>query len=349
MVSLGGLYSYLRGILPELHRQGCTTGLLWSARVAGASFPIVDWEHELKEGGTLLGRQQRLATAVLRTIDSFQPDTVLSLLPQSDLACALVRRKSSIPWVAMIHGRPFPGVGEQAVHRRLPWQLSLRWAYRRADRVLAVSEALAIDMAQELHRPTIGVVHNGVAIADGLFTSADNGADPVLGFIGRLSHEKAPDLFVEIARKMGVRARIYGDGPLYEQVTRTAAETARIEVCGWTSRDEAFKEIDLLLMPSRREGLPLVALEAGARGCCVIARRIGGVPEVFERDPRLAAMCLVGSQASAHDFAAAAQPLLDDATLRRDLGARLRYIVERDFRLDRQVGRLVTATLTASD
>jgi glycosyltransferase involved in cell wall biosynthesis len=77
-----------------------------------------------------------------------------------------------------------------------------------------------------------------------------------------------------------------GDGPLFASL-RTAVVQAglheRIMLLG--ARDDATELMaaaDLLVLPSWREGLPNVVLEAMQAGCPVVATRVGGIPEAVD-------------------------------------------------------------------
>lgn len=104
----------------------------------------------------------------------------------------------------------------------------------------------------------------------------------VVAFAGRLSSEKGPDLFCEIARaNQGVATfRMYGDGPMAAQLRKKYADW--VEFCGYTPHMESiWSEVGLLLMPSRAEGLPMACLEAMAHGVPVLASRVGALPDVI--------------------------------------------------------------------
>ncbi|HEX5146455.1 MAG TPA: glycosyltransferase, partial [Conexibacter sp.] len=240
-----------------------------------------------------------------------------------------------VPWTAMVHGRPYPAAGEGGAARRLGWRTAVRWAYRRADRVVVVSDALGALLRAELGVARTATVHNGVELPPAAELRPREGR--TVGFLGRLSVEKAPDLFVEAVSDVDCRARIFGDGPLAEQVRAAAAGLEHVTLAGWTERSRALEEIDLLVLCSRREALPLACIEAGAHGIPVLARDVGGVREVLGGDAELRAHCLLPADAAPQAFAERLALLLDDVALRRRLGARLREAVAARFALPGQV------------
>jgi glycosyltransferase involved in cell wall biosynthesis len=329
LVSRGGVYSYLETIIPELRARGWSVGVVYALRVPG-QIPHADWTFRVDERSSTDGRMSQLRGAVGAAMEQWCPNVVVSVLPQSDLACAHV-----VPgdmWLPMIHGRPVPASREAPLARRLAWRTALRWAYRRATTVLAVSDAAARDAHFVGIRDAI-TVPNGVTVQPERIRT-ELGDPPTLGFVGRLSHEKAPDVFVDVARLLSVPAKIIGDGPLAPTIKAAVSALPKCEFVGWRERDVVYDDLDLVIMPSRREALPLVALEAGARRIPVVARAVGGIPEVFGRDQKLLETCVVEERGTPAAFEEKARVLLEDASLRRDAAARLHAVVAAQFSLE---------------
>lgn len=106
--------------------------------------------------------------------------------------------------------------------------------------------------------------------------------EPQIGFVGRLSPEKAPDRFVKLAEALGGSAsfHVFGDGPMRAELAGPAG--SRILWHGMVTDPGAiWPSLDLLVMPSRAEGLPMAALEALAAGIPVIGSRVGALPAVI--------------------------------------------------------------------
>jgi glycosyltransferase involved in cell wall biosynthesis len=336
MISRGGVYSWLSDATPILRASGWTVGVLWAARVE-ADAPQADWEVRMGEAAGRVGRVRALPRAVGEAVEAFHPDRVLSILPQSDLACAQVLR-GSVPWTAMVHGQPYPAPGEGGTPRRMAWRRAVKWAYSRADRIVVVSSVLGQALRDDLDVESTQTVHNGVHTP--VATVLRPRVGRTVGFLGRLSHEKAPDLFLETVRDVRCDARVFGDGPLAGSVRAAAAGMAHVKIEGWVDRETALEAIDLLVLTSRREALPLACIEAGARGIPVLARDVGGVREVLGGRPALRSHCILPADASPADFGERLTRLLGDVELRRDLARELREVVLADFALPEQVLRL---------
>jgi glycosyltransferase involved in cell wall biosynthesis len=102
-----------------------------------------------------------------------------------------------------------------------------------------------------------------------------------IGFVGRLSLEKAPDLFCQLARQCSGpdEWHIWGDGPMRAELERAYGEHVRFHGLV-TDLSSAWNSLGLVVMPSRAEGLPMAALEALAAGVPLIASAVGGLPSV---------------------------------------------------------------------
>ncbi|OKL45726.1 glycosyltransferase family 4 protein [Pseudovibrio exalbescens] len=106
-----------------------------------------------------------------------------------------------------------------------------------------------------------------------------------VAFVGRLSHEKGPDLFCDFAAQQPRRPtldwHLYGDGPMRPELE--AKYGSLIEFHGMVSNLEPiWPTLGLIVLSSRAEGLPLVALEAMAHGVPVLAPRLGGLPDLIQ-------------------------------------------------------------------
>lgn len=105
-----------------------------------------------------------------------------------------------------------------------------------------------------------------------------------IAFVGRLSHEKAPERFVELALRLPqFRFHIYGDGPLAPTLRKDAPSNLRFHG-QQQSMDNSWSYIGLLIICSRYEGLPMVALEAMGHGIPVIATAVGNIHQLIKHN-----------------------------------------------------------------
>lgn len=108
---------------------------------------------------------------------------------------------------------------------------------------------------------------------------------------GRLSFEKGYDVLLEALGRLGGGTReftveIYGHGPerrRLEEQARRAGLGSRVRFLGFVEEIlPVLREADLLVLPSRSEGMPNILLEAWAQKLGVVATAVGGVPEMID-------------------------------------------------------------------
>jgi len=111
-----------------------------------------------------------------------------------------------------------------------------------------------------------------------------------IGFVGRLSSQKAPEVLVEAMaelkkRRIDATAIVVGSGPEEARVRELIAchglET-RVRLLGDVVATNVMPAFDVFCLPSRYEGLPYVLLEALAAGLPIVARRVGGAAVCVE-------------------------------------------------------------------
>jgi glycosyltransferase involved in cell wall biosynthesis len=169
-----------------------------------------------------------------------------------------------------------------------------RWA---VDGIIAVSQAVKQDIIQRYHYlpEKIEVIYNGVDL-DKFFKPVNqlnltNQNQPVwrLGAIGRLTKQKGFDVLIEalaaLPKEINWQCSIAGSGPqashLNSLITKFGLSN-QIKLVGLqTDVPKFLAGLDLLVVPSRWEGLGLVILEAGAAGVPVVASQIDGIVEII--------------------------------------------------------------------
>jgi len=112
---------------------------------------------------------------------------------------------------------------------------------------------------------------------------AERTADPLLVSVGRLCHARAPDIAVtalSLVRTPAARLRLVGAGEdraAVEAQARTLGLSGRVELAGFHP-DPApdIRAADVVVVPSRYDGMALVLLEAMACGAAVVATRVPG-------------------------------------------------------------------------
>jgi glycosyltransferase involved in cell wall biosynthesis len=152
--------------------------------------------------------------------------------------------------------------------------------YRWVDRMTAYSFPCICVSEQIKQSANINaeVIENFVELPDKRFKAAPHPKQ--VAFVGRLSYEKGPDVFIRLAKQLPeFDFSIYGSGPMLEEISCNVTDNVTLEG-HVTSMDPHWSKISLLCITSREEGLPLVAIEALVRGIPVISFDIGGIASV---------------------------------------------------------------------
>lgn len=199
---------------------------------------------------------------------------------------------NEIPLVATIH---------------LPASLG---AYHMDNRIAVMAERALASSANKLvanskfterilrHRyggvaPSICTIYNGIELSKYQQPVPIQRSSSKIAFVGRLAEQKGVDIAISAMKhinQMGVSAPllIAGDGPdlekLQSQVVALNLENG-VEFKGWLNELSVIsllETVTMLVVPSRFEPFGLIAAEAMALGCPVIASRTGGLQEIIE-------------------------------------------------------------------
>jgi L-malate glycosyltransferase len=224
------------------------------------------------------------------------------------------------------------------------------------DRLIAVSA----DVAESIRRHAgdavpVSVVLNGVDVERFDRRAADGAAlrsrlriphdAPVVGTVAVFRTQKRLDLWLDAARAIhercpSARFVIVGDGPLRAEMTAHLASLELDGVAHLVGLQEDVRPylaaMDVYMMSSAFEGLPVALLEAMAMECAVVTTGVGGIPEVV-RDGTHGAIVPAGRPDL---LAAAAADLLVRPDIVRAAGVAARRMVEGRFGMRRMIADL---------
>jgi glycosyltransferase involved in cell wall biosynthesis len=271
-------------------------------------------------------------------IESRAVDVIQSHLPNAHVLAALAGRLTGRPVLATVHGRAMTTL-DMEVQKLAGTHLAVvcRHSYFQALGV-------GIDPRQVHFLPN-GVdtdhfrpqrVRNG-ALRTRFGIAAET---PLVGFVGRLSVEKGPDLFLRMA--LAVRAQhppaefiLVGEGTMLKQLQTFAKRFGIADAVHFAGNQDdmpaVFNELDVLVSSSLSEAMPLAVMEAMASGLPVVACKVGGIPD-------LVAHGVTGWLVDESDYETLATrvvDLLEDAELRLAAGRAAR---------ERAVGRAWDST-----
>lgn len=254
---------------------GTLDGPLWSSVPAGVH---VEWlQPEI--GRSPLSRL-RLRRALPKAIARLRPD-ILFLPGNFHLILAgAARGLAQRPKVVAKISNPLTPA--HAAPLRWLERRAYRWAARDADWLVAMSSGLATDARQLVGTDKASVIHDPNIIGPFVppLSAAIKARGPLhMAAAGRLVPQKDFGMAIRVtaalARTRDVRLTILGEGPERGALTRLARQLGVADRVDMPGHVEAIgpliEPMDLLLVTSRYEGGPAVAVEALERGVPVVA------------------------------------------------------------------------------
>ena len=220
---------------------------------------------------------------------------------RENLVSVLLGRYAGVPILVQTqHGHPELFSGLSGIKRRMLLageQLTAKYA---VDKVIAVSSEVTQYLSTYLPADRFEVVRNGISMGNVRCRLSSAEAKSRLGFhpnslvvgtAARLVSVKRLDLFLGVAERLSrslpeVRFVIAGQGSEENRIRNLITQyhlEDRVSMLG--HRDdihEVLGAMDLLLMTSDREGIPMVVLEAMALGVPIVSRDAGGIKEVLD-------------------------------------------------------------------
>lgn len=197
-----------------------------------------------------------------------------------------------VPVVLHMHGADFHIFFDGSAK---PIQALIRSTLEKVDALVALGDAWASTLGEIAPRANIVVIPNAVKPQSAVDHLIDGPANVV--FLGEIGDRKGTFTLLDAWAKMltgtpgkpRAHLSIAGDGDVDRARNRVEELelSGSVEVHGWmTSTDAAqlIADAQVLVLPSRDEGQPMAILEAMARGLCVVASNVGGIPELLSDD-----------------------------------------------------------------
>ena len=294
--NFGGAQRYVFDLATEARRRGhnvailCGEGGVLTEKLRIEGVRIIEIAG-MKRDISLLD-ELRSFSFILRTLLLEKPDVFHVNSSKMGGLGAFAARVAGVPKIVFTaHGWPF-WEPRHAMARltiaAFSWLTALF-----AHRLITVSN---YDLAVARRMPLVG--RKAVRIYNGIDfnTTFGNGriirdAFPaharITGTVGELNNNKNQIALVEEARaNPDMYVAIVGEGEnraFLEEKIEEYALTERVKLFGYLPREEVLKGFDIFALPSLKEGLPYVLIEAKLAGLEIRANRIGGVSEILDQ------------------------------------------------------------------
>lgn len=229
-----------------------------------------------RNDGGRLGVWRRLA----RYTRELKPDLIHTHLLSGDSFGFVLSRRLKCPWVSTQHNVEF----------NTPWLRRMLWArfLRHADRVIAVSKAVADYAQQNFHitGKNLLTIPNGIELKEWVdvpLSDYQGERDLRLGIVGRLEEQKGHVYLLRgLARALDFpwELTVFGEGSREKELKVLAEKlgiSERIEWAGAVANlPQRLAHIDALIQPSLWEGLSLAVMEGMAAGRALAVSKPAG-------------------------------------------------------------------------
>lgn len=240
---------------------------------------------------SLLGNDLSAGVATfLRTAEDFDVIHAHSHLYASTNLAALKRQFSEMPLAVTNHGLYSQNAPEWLFDLYL--RTAGRWTFNRADVIFCYTDEDRRRVTEFGVTSPIEVVANGVDTdrftPEGPTSDRIDHDEPVVLFVGRLVEGKRPQDAVkavsQLPDRMNARLYIVGDGPMRTELEAMASNSVRF--LGQVPYDEMpriYRAADVLVLPSRAEGVPRTVLESFSSGVPVVSSHLEHTAPIVEQ------------------------------------------------------------------
>jgi len=240
-----------------------------------------------------------------------------------------------VPSIIHVHASSFE---EFYYHNKLQKKY-IAYILNTTDKLIVLSNEWKIFFSTILSEKKIEVLNNGVFKIDSEKKVLHNRVPECL-FLGRLGERKGTyDLLKSIKelknRNVQAKFLLAGDGEI-SKVKRIIDEyniEDYVEILGWIGKEEKerlFKKVDILVLPSYNEGLPMAILEAMNYSLPIISTKVGGIPEVIKNKEN----GFIIDPGNIDALTSSLQALITDKDLRYQVGCRNKEVINLRFEMN---------------
>lgn len=337
---VGGMETYVLRLLqrlpPDLFHvtclctsESCLTSRL---RDIGCGVYITPISDEPAWQSILLGASLIRAHAI---------DIIHAHLPNAHLLAGILGSLTETPALATIH-RDYLSMRDLEVHKLTQTHISVvaRSAY---------FQALSLGIpASKLRFIVNGVdteIFHPVARTDYLHSIVNIPPEtPLVAFVGRLSPEKGPEVFIQVARRVHDKLKschfiLVGEGPMRQKLREDIHNLdldSHVHIVGVQSdMPKVYASLDLVVSTSYSDAMPLAIMEAMASGLPVVATTVGGVIDIIEAGQT----GLLNRVGDLNGIATDIVRLVSDESVRQEMGTAARKRIEEHFLLSNSVSQ----------
>lgn len=329
----------LLNLCASQEKAGCQNSLVLFYNVHA---PNVEFYERARRRGLsvrMVHCQGRADLGAVRQIEEYIEEDGIDLLHthgyKADLYGYIAARRSRRPIVATCHNW-VGGTAALGIYNHLD-----RMALKRFHALAAVSDSVAQRLTDSgVSAKKVRTISNGIDVQAfervRPLPALTFDGNKVVGMVARLDLQKGFEYLLRAARDLCVafpalKVVMVGDGPdrkvIEEMIQRFGLMSNVILVGQHSDMPRIYAAIDIFVLPSLNEGLPMTILEAMAASRPVIATRVGAVPSVI-RDGETG---LLVDPGDIHGLRSAIARLLSQPDVCRRIGAAGHNWVSRNY------------------
>ncbi len=286
-------YVYQLAVSPLIRRSfdievvcGVDGELVERLRQKGVHVTVIPQKNRINPFGSLL-EIMRLRSFLIKRA----PDMIHLNSSKMGLVGSLAGRLAGVPHIVFTaHGWTFNE------NRTLVMRLFLRGLFYLIVSLSSLTICVAKEVKRQLHAPRflkkrIVIIYNGLekTLYPKLPKLSEGSSVVHVVSVGDLHSNKGQDTVLKILPHIeNIHYHIIGEGPLRPTIEKMITKKdlgTKVTLYGHVFASPLLSQYDVLIQPSRTEALPYVPLEALAAGLPVIARAVGGIPEIVEGVP----------------------------------------------------------------
>ena len=342
LISSGGYYgaeNMLLNLCASQEKSDCRNSLVLFYNV---HVPNVEFYELARRRGVsvrMIHCQGRADWRAVRQIREYIHEDEVEVLHthgyKADIYGYLAARRESKPVVATCHNWA-GGTKALDIYNRLD-----RWVLKRFNAIAAVSPLVREQLINSgISDRRIKVIDNGIDVEafarPRMLNQSRMATEKVIGVVARLDLQKGFEyLFIavhDLCRNVkGLTVVISGEGPdrpaIERMIERYGLQNNVVLAGQQSDMPAVYAAMDIFVLPSLNEGLPMTVLEAMAAGKPIVATSVGAVPNVISEGES----GLLVKPKDAVGLRHAIARLLDDSELGRRMGARAQEWVGRQY------------------
>lgn len=342
LISSGGYYgaeNMLLNLCASQESAGCRNSLLLFYNV---HVPNVEFYERARRRGIsvrMVHCKGRADMNAVRQIQDYIQEDAIDLVHthgyKADLYGYVAAKRAGKPLVATCHNW-VGGTAALGIYNRLD-----RLVLKRFNAIAAVADAVRERLlASGIAPARIKTIANGVDVE--AFERSQSVPAPeisggkIIGVVARLDLQKGFEFLFSAVRELsrsfpGIKVVISGEGPdrqaIEQMIERDGLRNSVVLAGQQSDMPGVYAAMDVFVLPSLNEGLPMTVLEAMAASRPVIATRVGAVPRVV-RDGETGLLVNPGDAAALRDAIAR---LLTDPDLCQRMSTQAHDWVQRNF------------------